>query len=163
MKIDLLPLINNFVEFIDIDEEVELPIDYYKNTDIRRLSKIELKGSINDIGENVYCLKLKASGIMILPCALSLEDVEYPFEINIEENVGNDEEFEKNYKIVSNTLDILPILWENIVLEIPNRIVKDNVKIEKSGDGWCLTDEGKLKSNNQLNDLKELLDMEERK
>ncbi len=64
---------------------------------------------------------------MTLPCALSLEDVEHPFELMIDQNVGLSDEFEQNYKIISNTLDILPILWENIVLEIPNKIVKEKI------------------------------------
>ena len=81
----------------------------------------------------------------------------------IDQNVGNSEDFEKNYKIVSNTLDILPILWENIVLEIPSRVVKDDAHIKTEGDGWCLTSEEDYESSkdNKLSDLKELLEMEE--
>ena len=160
MIVDLLPLINNTVNSIDIDKSLEIPKEYYEKTDIRRLSDIKINGNIKEIGEDVFNLELNVKGEMILPCALSLEDVEFPFEINIDENVGFDDDFEKNYKIVSNTLDILPILWENIVLEIPSRVVKDNAKIKTEGDGWCLTSEEDLK-NNKLSDLKELLEMEE--
>lgn len=160
MIVDLLPLINNTVNSIDIDKSLEIPKEYYEKTDIRRLSEIKINGNIKEIGEDVFNLELNVKGEMILPCALSLEDVEFPFEINIDENVGFDDDFEKNYKIVSNTLDILPILWENIVLEIPSRVVKDNAKIKTEGDGWCLTSEEDLK-NNKLSDLKELLEMEE--
>lgn len=160
MIIDLLPLINNKLNFIDINENIEIPNEYYKSTDIRDLDKVLVKGSIKEIGDNVFNLSVNVKGKMILPCALSLEDVDYPFEFNVDENVGFDDDFEKNYKIVSNTLDILPILWENIVLEIPSRVVKDNAKIKTEGDGWCLTSEEDLK-NNKLSDLKELLEMEE--
>ena len=160
MIIDLLPLINNSKNLIEINEYVLIPNEYYKNTDIRNLDKVLVSGVVNKISDDVFNLRVSAKGKMILPCALSLEDVEYPFEFNIDETVGFDDEFEKNYKIISNTLDILPILWENIVLEIPSRVVKDNVKIETKGDGWCLTSEEDLK-NNKLSDLKELLEMEE--
>ncbi len=164
MIIDLLPLINNSKNFIEINEYVEVPIEYYKNTDIRKLDKVLVSGSIHEIGDDVFNLNLKVSGTMILPCALSLEDVDYSFEFSIDEEIGFDEEFEKNYKIISNTLDILPILWENIVLEIPSRVVKDNAKIKTEGDGWCLTSEEELNNNNnKLSDLKQLLEMEEEK
>lgn len=160
MKIDLLPLIMNKESSIEINENIEIPIEYYKNTDIRNIDKVKVFGNIKKIGDDVFNLSINAKGKMILPCALSLEDVDYPFEINIDENVGFDDDFEKNYKIISNTLDILPILWENIVLEIPSRVVKDNAKIKTEGDGWCLTSEDDFK-NNKLSDLKELLEMEE--
>lgn len=160
MIIDLLPLINNNKNLIEINEYVLIPSEYYKNTDIRNLDKVLVSGVVNKISDDVFNLRVNVKGKMVLPCALSLEDVDYPFEFNVDENVGFDDEFEKNYKIISNTLDILPILWENIVLEIPSRVVKDNVKIKTEGDGWCLTSEEDLK-NNKLSDLKELLEMEE--
>ncbi len=160
MIINLLPLISNKENFVEINEIIEIPDEYYKNTDIRKLDKVLVQGSIKRIGDNIFNLNAIVKGKMILPCALSLEDVDYPFEFNIDQNIGFDNNFEKNYKIIANTLDILPILWENIVLEIPSRVVKDNAKIKTEGDGWCLTSEEDLK-NNKLSDLKELLEMEE--
>ena len=162
MKIDLTPLLSNIEEIIDINEEFIVPEEIYKNTDIRKLSPLKIIGNIVEIGERIYNLHLYTSGIMTLPCALSLEDVEHPFELMIDQNVGLSDEFEQNYKIISNTLDILPILWENIVLEIPNKIVKENVSVKTQGDGWSLVNECESK-NDQLSELKELLDMEEKK
>ena len=163
MKIDLLDLINNKKTELEINKKVEIPYEYYEKTDIRHLDSVNVKGKIYSIGDDVFNLNLEVSGKMVLPCSLTLEDVDYPFSINIDQNVGNDEDFEKNYKIVSNTLDILPILWENIVLEIPSRVVKDNAHIKTEGDGWCLTSEEDYISSkdNKLSDLKELLEMEE--
>lgn len=163
MIIDLLELINGKEKELNIDEKIEIPHEYYEKTDIRHLDSVNVKGIIYPIGEDVFNLSLEVKGKMILPCALTLEDVDYPFNINIDQNVGNSEDFEKNYKIVSNTLDILPILWENIVLEIPSRVVKDDAHIKTEGDGWCLTSEEDYESSkdNKLSDLKELLEMEE--
>ena len=163
MIIDLLELINGRQTELNIDEKIEIPHDYYEKTDIRHVDAVEVKGRVYSIGDDVFNLSLEVKGKMILPCALTLEDVDYPFDITIDQNVGNDEDFEKNYKIVSNTLDILPILWENIVLEIPSRVVKDDAHIKTEGDGWCLTSEEDYESSkdNKLSDLKELLEMEE--
>ena len=112
MKIDLLDLINNKKTELEINKKVEIPYEYYEKTDIRHLDSVNVKGKIYSIGDDVFNLNLEVSGKMVLPCSLTLEDVDYPFSINIDQNVGNDEDFEKNYKIVSNTLDILPILWK---------------------------------------------------
>lgn len=162
MKIDLTSLINNVEETININEKVIVPEEMFKGTDIRKLNELKIVGSISDLGDKIYNISVLVSGVMILPCALSLEDVEYPFEVMIDQNVGETEDFEQNYKIISNTLDILPILWENIVLEIPNKVVKENANIKTKGDGWSLVNNGESK-NNQLSELKELLDMEEEK
>ena len=137
MKIDLNYL-NRFSK-IDIDEDIVFNEDDYKNTDIRNLSGVHVDGTVTvDFEDNIY-LELNLKGKMILPCAVSLEDVEYEFDTLIEENIGNFEEIYKNSK---NSLDILPILWENIVLEIPIRVVAESVKPSNtSGDGWELISE----------------------
>ncbi len=37
-------------------------------------------------------------------------------------------------------------MWENIVLEIPSRVVKENCKVKTSGNGWNLITEEELKN-----------------
>ena len=45
--------------------------------------------------------------------------------------------FEDFYNKNKNTLDILPFIWENIVSEVPIRVVKDEYKdFKQSGNGW---------------------------
>ena len=76
---------------------------------------------------------------MTLPCAVTLQDVEYKFDTNIEESIGKFEEIYKNNK---NSLEISSILWENIVLEIPIRVVSHGAEPSNtSGDGWELISE----------------------
>ena len=76
---------------------------------------------------------------MVLPCAVTLKDVDYEFDTEFEENLGK---FEEIYKKNKNTLEISDILWENIVLEIPIRVVSDEiVPSNTSGDGWELISE----------------------
>jgi len=137
MKIDLNYL-NRFSK-IDINQDLVFNESHYKNTDIRKLYDVHVDGEVSvDFEDNIY-LELNLKGKMILPCAVSLEDVEYEFDTLIEENIGNFEEIYKNNK---NSLDILPILWENIVLEIPIRVVAESVKPSNtSGDGWELISE----------------------
>ena len=53
--------------------------------------------------------------------------------------MGNLNDF---YDKCQNTLDILPLLWENIVSEVPMRVVKEGISVTNiSGDGWELISE----------------------
>ena len=49
---------------------------------------------------------------------------------------------ENNLTIIQNRLDILPFLWQNIVLEVPMRITNSNIEdVVSSGEGWELINE----------------------
>ena len=134
MKIDLNYL-NRFGK-IEIDSDFTLDESFYKNTDIRRLEDLHVTGIIDIDYEDNINFDLNVTGKMILPCAITLKDVSYDFDTSIEENIGKFEEIYKNNK---NTLEISPVLWENIVLEIPIRVVsKDIEPSNTSGDGWEL-------------------------
>ena len=134
MKIDLNYL-NRFSK-LNIDNDFELSSDYYKNTDIRALKNLHVDGEITIDYEDEILLNINISGIMILPCAVTLKDVEYKFQSDINESIGKFEEIYKNNK---NSLDISDFLWENIVLEIPIRVVSRDIEPSNtSGDGWEL-------------------------
>ena len=137
MKLDLNYL-NRFSK-LEIDEDIIFDKDTYKNTDIRELKNLHVSGLVSIDYEDNINIELNLSGTMILPCAVSLQDVEYNFDTEIEESIGKFEEIYKNNK---NSLEISGILWENIVLEIPIRVVAECVKPSNtSGDGWELISE----------------------
>ena len=131
MKIDLRKLYA--LNKLSIDEEVIIPEEYYKNAGVRTLSKVKVNGDVTVNYEENIELHLNVSGEFIIPCAITLDDVIVPFNTLIEEEIDqnklNDEFF----------LDLLDVLWENIVLEIPVRVVKEGVKSEDlHGEGWEL-------------------------
>ncbi len=134
MKLDLNYL-NRFGK-IEIDINFSLDSEIYKNTDIRELKDLHVFGCIDIDYEDNINLNLKITGTMVLPCAITLKDVPYSFESIVDETLGKFEEIYKNNK---NTLEISEILWENIVLEIPIRVVSDTKEPSNtSGDGWEL-------------------------
>ena len=131
MKIDLRKLYA--LNKLSIDEEVIIPEEYYKNAGVRSLSKVKVNGDVTVNYEENIELHLNISGEFIIPCAITLDDVIVPFNTFIEEEIDqnklNDEFF----------LDLLDVLWENIVLEISVRVVKEGVKSEDlHGEGWEL-------------------------
>ena len=133
MKIDLFKL-NNF-NSVSIDENISIPEEYDLNkAGIRKIENLHVRGTISiDFADEIVA-DLTVTGDFILPCAVSLEDVLYPINVKIEENMGKFEDF---YNKNKNTLDILPFIWENIVSEVPIRVVKDEYKdLKQSGNGW---------------------------
>ena len=149
MEIDLNEL--NIKPEIDIDTKVKFEEENLKKAGILNMDEVNIKGKITE-NLDEYLLKLNINGKMILPCNLTLEPVDYPFNIEIEENLN---EIAKNSK---KTIDILPIIWENILMEIPMRVISPNAKNMKTkGNGWELITDSESKGNNSLAKLKDLL------
>ena len=137
MKLDVNYL-NRFSK-IEIDEDVTFDESYLEKSEIRRLNNVHVSGIVEVDYEDNINLSLNITGTMVLPCAVTLNDVEYEFSSEIEESLGK---FEEIYKNNINSLEISEILWENIVLEIPIRVVANSVKPSNtSGDGWELISE----------------------
>ena len=137
--IDLTNLFSNVVDSISLDGEYTIDKDRITDSRILDLSKISVKGNISrDLDD--YQIDMNIVGDMTINDSVTLKPVVYHFEI-IENN--------------KNSLDIIEILWQNIVLEVPLRftIVEDYSKIK--GDGWKLVSEEDLVKNNPFNTLLE--------
>ena len=152
MTIDLFNLVVNN-KTINIDSDIIIPNEYLENSGIRRLNNIHFKGNIKKLVDDTYSLEGVLSGTMILADDITLEDYEYNFTSEIEENI---EETSIN---LQKTLDITDILWQNILIEVPSKVVNDkNKNIKLEGNGWRLISEDHLNSkNNPLSELEDLL------
>lgn len=158
MNIDLkeIPIRN-----INYDGNVEIPKEYYENTGVLDFKNVHLKFSIVTDSNQDDILDLECNGVMVLEDARSLDAVDYPFFITFHEFLNEESEICGRFLTNSqNTLDILSILWENIVLEIPiSFTVSDEVK--KSSEWYRI---GGEESNDtvdpRLAPLMELLDKE---
>lgn len=154
MKFDLTRLNN------DIDKKIDVCFDYSFNkeelqgTDLLDC-EINVVGAIfkNSLGD--ISIDLIVTGNMYLSCAITLKKTKYPFKLTI--NGTLDELMEQNERNFTNTLDIFPIIWENILMEIPMRVVSEEAQnIKLSGDGWKLiTDEDNTSS--PLAELEDLI------
>ena len=158
MNIDLLRLKNNVDKVIDINEELNFTKEQLENTDLLDIKDVKATGELTKDSMDDINLYLKVSGTMYLPCAITLEKVEHKFSFTIDDKLENVLEEVKNDKKIENTIDILPIIWENILMEIPMRVVSPNAKPEKlKGDGWQFVTEQKGNVNPELEKLKDLL------
>lgn len=152
MTIDLFNLVVNN-KTISIDSDIIVPNDYLEKSGIRRLNNIHFKGSIKKLVDDTYSLEGVLTGTMILADDITLEDYEYNFTSEIEENI---EETSIN---LQKTLDITDILWQNILIEVPSKVVSDkNKNLKLEGNGWRLISEDDLNNiNNPLSELEDLL------
>ena len=149
MEINLLPLDQN--KSIDIDTTCNF--NNFEGTDIQKMTEVKVTGTITKDVADDYFISLEIKGTMTLPDSLTLDPVEYPFDINVEENL---EEVAENFKKIDKTIDILPIIWENILMEIPIRVTgKDSKALKTEGEGWSFVEDSPS-TNNSLAKLKDL-------
>lgn len=141
--LDLTRLLNRSVNELDFVDKITIDKAMYENTDIRKLSEVEYNANIKRVTDSSYKMILKIKGVMTLPCAVTLNDVEYSFDIETEVKIGSDDEDNEDYvKIIQNNIDIISIIWQNIVLEIPIKVVSNDLSTAPiSGDGWKLLKE----------------------
>ena len=131
MRIDLRKLYS--LASVDVDGTITFSEERLKSAGIIRLEDVSVHGKAIINYEDEIELDLDLSGKMYLPCAISLEEVEVPFATKIEEIIGENNINNNFY------LDLSDILWENIVLEIPIKVVKEGVQLEtSSGKGWSV-------------------------
>ncbi len=144
---------------IIIDDTISFGDEFINNTPIQKLDNVKVKGKAYYSITNEIVFDCKVEGTMVLLDSMDLEPIDYPFNIEISEVLSeNDDEKDQN-KL--KTLDIIDILWQNIVLEVPISVRKNpDKKYEMSGEGWELVDEERKKLDPRLAPLLELLEKE---
>lgn len=164
MNIDLTKLVTSYIEEIEVTGEVVIPEDLFKGTQVRGLKDVKFSGSITKLCDGDYQLTGSLTGVMVLPDDITLEDVDVKFESVIEENFSEMCKPEgKNLEIIQNRLDITEFLWQNILVEIPLKVVSEkNEGLMMEGNGWRLITEEELekeKSNNSpFSELNKMFD-----
>ena len=151
MIIDISKLILNMEDVLEIKREVNIPPEYIVSSSIRRLDSVNFSGSIVKLIDDSLELNGIVKGTMILPDDITLEDVSYSFDIKIEEKLEN----------FTNSLDITDILWQNILVEIPSKVVSEkNKDLTLEGDGWRLVTEEELNecNKNPFSELSKMFD-----
>ena len=137
MNIDLTKLIGREIDEIEINDTISISKELLEGTDIKDISKVDIKGNITENGES-YDLNLNIKCNLTLTCSVSLKDVNYPIDIDINEIISQTGENLENFcKIINNSIDLVPIIWQNILVEVPIRVVSPDIKEENIyGDGW---------------------------
>ncbi|MFZ3588037.1 YceD family protein [Bacillus sp. DJP31] len=128
---------------LTIDEMVDLSELKKRNHEIRDVSPVHVTGKV-DVSSDKATFQLHLTGKLVLPCSRTLVDVDLPFDITTTEHFmlkptefAGDEDF---YQPQGEVIDLLPVIEENILLEIPLQIFAENPNKEESapqsGKDW---------------------------
>jgi len=151
MDFNLFPLIQRTTDQIDIDRDFSFP-ENYQHPDIIKVENTNLIGVFTLDEEDEILLTGTLSGTMIVKDSINLEEISHPFTIELEEIIEEKQQNEKN------TLDIMDILWQNIVLEVPIKITNVDDFSKFHGNGWKLVSETELEEkNNPFNELAKMM------
>lgn len=134
MKLDLRKLYA--FKKLEIDTDLDLSKVDYRKLNIRKINRMHVKGLVKVNYEDNIELDLDIDGEVVMPCAITLEDVLVPINTHIEEEILENTLKDDFY------LDLLDILWENVILEVPIRVTKEGAKLEsQKGNGWEIVSE----------------------
>lgn len=114
------------------------PVVFSKMHQIRGLQDVTVTGNLHydATSERVFC-ELEIAGVMIVPCSITLEDVEYDFHTKSLEVFSfvktNDEDV---HEVKGDVVELLPVIFQLILMEVPLKVVKEGIGEYPKGDGW---------------------------
>ncbi|MDD5791097.1 MAG: hypothetical protein PUD22_00735 [Erysipelotrichaceae bacterium] len=114
-------------------------IIFNDNPFIRRA--VDIDGEVTfylDINDELN-IEYYVKGVMICPCAYTLEDTEVPFEIEDSDKVVFDEN--KEGFLIREDLALVDLFKLIILPEVPIKVVKNGKMEYSSGDGWTFSTE----------------------
>ena len=124
---------------ISIDDSLSFePAVFAKMHQIRGLQDVTVSGNIHYDTESERVLAdLDISGVMIVPCSISLEDVEYEFHTKSLEVFSFDKTNDEDvHELKGDVVELLPVIFQLILMEVPLKVVKEGLKQYPKGDGW---------------------------
>ena len=142
-----------------IDSTISFGEEYLQVSEIKKLDNIQVSGRIYYSLTKEVIFAGNVKGNMTLVDGYSGDLIDYTFNIDLDEILADfSEEDEKKGKKPQNSLDLKEVLWENIVLEVPIVVSKDNEVKTKKGEFWEVRDENSKKDDPRLECFRTLLD-----
>lgn len=143
-------LLKHRQEGLRFHEKVVLPLELFQaDPEVRKMSPVDVKGNV-EFSKRSLTFHLQISGSMVLPCAVTLEDVDYPFQTATTETfllTGAEDTDSPSgefiHGIKNDRIDLVPYLVETILVEKPLRVVSERAEseAETAGEGWTLVTE----------------------
>lgn len=120
---------------------------------IREVSPIHVTGNFTMDGSKVT-FYLTIEGTLTLPCSRTLVDVQYPVKVDTVEIFVYKPTYEQIdedvHQVVGDSIDLLPIIEEILILEVPIQVFSKNEgEIDatmQSGRDWAVVTEQDLKN-----------------
>ncbi len=140
---ELLQLPNHHLE---LSEDIEFTEETYKQFPrIRKLRDVhaDVRGEYAADEQRLY-LQIHVTGIMTCPCDITFEDVDIPFDSTAAETVGFSKEDQENIEILKpdgEVVELLPIIFRQILVEVPIKVRKEGLIEYPRGEGWSVMTE----------------------
>ena len=116
--------IRKFVKPYRFEYDFDLMNSLVNKDDLLGVEKCHIVGTINEPNNDRYLINLDFDLVLVMQCAISLEEVIYPLHFNQDVVFSFDEE-DDNYLIEKETLDIDKAVLSEIVLNLPYRVIKE--------------------------------------
>ena len=106
------------IDFSNEAEQVE---------DIQSIGIALVEGTISRVDDDIFRCVYHLKVDLVLSCSLTLEPVNYSMNFEQEDLIGYaNENYDDVVEISGNTVDLNAIVWDNIIVNIPIRIVRDD-------------------------------------
>lgn len=132
---------------VEFNESIDFNQDTFVNMSLlRNLVDIEVVGDgYFDVTYNKFYTKATITGIMVVPCAISNVDVDYPFTSEMKITYAFDTAGDDEILVKGPTVHLLPEILQTIIMDVPIKVVSKDAKY-KSGENWEVVSEEQLKS-----------------
>lgn len=144
-----------FSEKISFEEKIITKI-----TGLYGLENIEVTGTLKYLDSINHCVvDFEVKGIMKVKCAISNEDIDYSFSdidnVTFSFDSTDDDEI---IQAKGNTIDLSPLVWQLIVVNVPLKVVKDNINDNSRLNCMTKNDQNDKKIDPRLECLKNYFD-----
>jgi len=120
-----------------------------KDEDLIAVAPTTVKGKIDIEDDTYFHFDLNIQTTLTIACARTLEPVEFSVDVEVRETFTDDEDDEYR-QIDGISIDLSPIVWSNIYLEKPMRVLHPEAKED---DSFEESEESKRKGHPQLQEL----------
>lgn len=95
--------------------------------DIQNIGIALVEGTISRVDDDIFRCTYHLKVELVLSCSLTLEPVNYLMDFEQEDLIGYaNADYDDVVEISGNTIDLKAIVWDNIIVNIPIRIVRDD-------------------------------------
>ena len=141
---------------VEFDEAPEISEEYFRNNSrINSVKDVRVQGrGFLDEENDCFRASLAITGTMLVPDAVSGEEIEYPFETESEEVYAFGPSVEDGVRTAEgDVVDLLEAVIDDIVLEVPMQYSITAPEDYPSGDGWrVITEEEYQRSQEERTD-----------
>ena len=127
-KINQFPHSLNLV--LDYQDKLKGSDQEESDTEVLDIKEVQVSIIINKMDNDTFKWDYQVSTVLILPCALTLEPVIFPINLEYCEIYTNSRELlnsnDDYFPFENNTIDIKRIVWDNIISSIPIRVVRED-------------------------------------